>query len=128
MSNNITLAFQTRRQNTNDSDDQFRIWAPREETNRLAAMIPELQNALDSNETWSEPNVAISWNNGTSPELTVGAYENQSGELSFTASKKCELFNFVACRHTEDRHEETFSGTCSVDAQGISSISLDITL
>ena len=128
MSNTITLQFMTRRQNTNQGDDQCRVWAPREETEKLAQAIPQLASAITRDQTWTEPSVAIRWKNGSSTPMTVGAYAGQSGELSFTASTKALLFNFALKRHENGREGEPFEGHCVVADSRLEAIDLELSL
>jgi hypothetical protein len=86
MAARVPLSFSCRRQNTNMGDDQYRIWAPRPEAEKLAAHIPELAKALARNQTYSW-RLSIRWKNGACPAMAFGSYSDQSGELAFTASK-----------------------------------------
>lgn len=91
----IPLTFSTRRQNTNRGQDQFRIWAPRSEADRLAKFLPDLQAALASGTTCTWP-VIITWNNGACPKkMDFGTYHDHAGQLAFTASKETYLFDFA---------------------------------
>lgn len=91
----IPLTFYTRRQNTNHGQDQYRIWAPRTEANRLAEVVPELKAALASGATYSW-DVTVAWNNGScAKKLAFGTYRDSSGELAFTASRETYLFEFA---------------------------------
>lgn len=105
----IPLTFYTRRQNTNRGDDQYRIWASRDDTLRLAEHIPGLASSLSANRTHTWP-VSIRWLNGACPPLIVGAYSDQSGELSFTAFKATYLFDFAAQRFNTDSGHHPLKG------------------
>lgn len=107
----IQLTFSARRQNTNDGDDQFRIWASSSETWKLAQAIPELRTCLLADQNWTRK-VAIRWENGASRRMVLAAYAGQAGELSFTASKATLLFDYaaaVAARKTLFHGEYIFS-------------------
>ena len=93
----IPLSFFCRRQNTNIGDDQYRIWAPRSETEKLAVHIPELAKSLARNDTYSW-RLSIRWKNGACPPMVFGSYADHSGQLAFTASKATPLFDFVQSR------------------------------
>ena len=91
----IPLLFSTRRQNTNQGQDQFRIWAARAEAERLANFLPRLQAALASGATYTWP-LTIVWNNGACPKkMAFGTYHDLAGQLAFTASKDTYLFDFA---------------------------------
>ncbi|MCA9627281.1 MAG: hypothetical protein KC766_06430, partial [Myxococcales bacterium] len=111
----VSVEFFSRRQNTNQGDDQFRIWCPRSEADKIAQHIPQLRGSIQANATWSQP-VDVSWSNGQAPEkLSFGAYAGQSGEMSFTASRKTLLFNFAAKRHQAGTEGDAIGGTCTID-------------
>jgi hypothetical protein len=62
----VNVQFFSRRQNTNQGDDQYRIWIPRGDADLIAQHVPPLKAALQADSTWSQ-RVDVSWNNGNSP-------------------------------------------------------------
>ncbi|NOU34913.1 MAG: hypothetical protein HOO96_44035 [Polyangiaceae bacterium] len=124
----VPIQMYSRRQNTNKGDAQYRIWFPRSDANVVARHIPALQLALASNKTWSTE-IGISWRNGgvTEPFL-LGAYANQSGEMSFTAPSGSKLFTFAAQRHHSAAEHVAIPGSCRIENGAIVSIVLDVAL
>lgn len=125
---NVNVQFFSRRQNTNDGDDQYRLWLPRADADQIAQHIPQLETCLQQNATWTQ-RVDVSWNNGATPhKMSFGAYADQSGEMSLTASKKTKLFEFAEKRHTNKTEGQPIDATCVVDNGSVISIELDLTL
>jgi hypothetical protein len=124
----VAIQFFSRRQNTNVGDDQYRLWLPREDAEKLAVFLPALDSCLKANETWSQ-RVHVSWLNGQAPDtMAFAAYKDQSGEMSFTASKKTLLFQFAEARHNKSQEDVPVSASCSIDNGSVQSINLDLTL
>lgn len=125
----IPMQFQTRRQNTNQGQDQYRVWCDRAVAASLAANVPDLAAAIAANETWTR-RIVVSWKNGGSLQpMSIGAYQDQSGELSFTASKKTALFDFAADRHARGTETQLFDATYDLSGDGRSDkLELDLTL
>lgn len=124
----VDVQFYSRRQNTNQGDDQYRVWLARGDADQIAHHVPHLKACLQANATWSE-RVAVSWNNGRVPfSLKFGAYANQAGEMSFTASRKTLLFSWAASRHTRGQEAVPVHGSCTIDDGVIKSLVLGLTL
>lgn len=118
MATTIQLEFMSRRQNSNDGDDQFRIWTTRANANLVAQHVPALQQYLNENRRWTR-RVLIRWRNGKLPrKMTLGAYKDQAGELSFTAAKRTALFAFAKYRHNNGTENEPFVGVYHLSAAG----------
>lgn len=125
---NLKVHFFSRRQNTNQGEDQYRLWLPRADADRIAQHIPTLKTCLQQNATWTE-RVDVSWKNGATPQqMSFGAYADQSGEMSFTASKKTKLFTFAETRHANQTEGQPIDATCTVDNGTVVAIDLDLTL
>lgn len=124
----VNVQFFSRRQNTNQGDDQYRLWFPRAEADRVAVHVPQLMSSLQQNTTWSE-RVDVTWINGSSPQkMAFAAYADQSGEMSFTASNKTKLFDFAADRHTRGTEGQAIDAAVTIDNGTVVSIQLDLTL
>lgn len=110
----IPLLFQSRCQNTGQGLDQIRIWTSPEETNKLAQHIRELAGAVQLNSNWKRI-IGIYWVGGKSRPMTLAAYKNQGGCLSFTAGRNTPLFDFARKMLTS---KTPFPGTYHLSATG----------
>jgi hypothetical protein len=60
--------------------------------------------------------------------MAFGAYADQSGEMSFTASKKTKLFDFAERRHNMGTESQPIDASCIVDGGTVIAVELNLTL